>query len=204
MNKRILYATTNPAKITHMRNLLVSFPVEILGLQDAGMETGIPESGETPAENAVLKVEFAFSKCGIPTMAVDNGLYIEAFPTEKQPGLFVRRIHKNNSHVSDEEMLDYYQKELETHGGQSKATWVTAVAFRIDVLQMYRETFTSETLLTSTKSPLVIPGEPLNSLQIDPATGIYFSEMSPEQRIIAQRQRASGMIRFMEKHWSKF
>jgi XTP/dITP diphosphohydrolase len=208
MNKRILYATTNPAKITHMRNLLISFPVDILSLADAGITTQIPEIGDTPAENARQKVEFAYSKCGIPTMAVDNGLYIESFPKDKQPGLFVRRIYgKEGSFkggtVSDEEMLKYYQNELKAVGGQSKGTWVTAVAFRIDILQIYAETFISETLFTAKKSPLVMAGEPLNSLQIDPASGVYFSEMSPEERIKAQRQRASGIIRFMEKHWNK-
>jgi hypothetical protein len=34
-------------------------------------------------------------------------------------------------------------------------------------------------------------------------SGVYFSEMSPEARIKAQRQRASGIIHFMEKHWNE-
>jgi XTP/dITP diphosphohydrolase len=204
MNKRILYATTNPAKIAHMRNLLVSFPVEILSLKDAGIEIQIPETGKTPEENARQKVEFAFSKCGIPTMAVDHGLYIDAFPREKQPGLYVRRIHGIDDAVSDEEVLEYYQKELIAVGGQSKGTWVTAVAFRINGLQLHYETFTSETLLTSKKSPVIMAGEPLNSLQIDPISGVTFSEMSPNERVKVQGQRASGIRRFIEKHWDNF
>jgi len=79
MNKRILYATTNPSKTAHMRNLLASLPVEILNLVDVGIKTQAPEDGDTPAQNARQKVEFAFPKCGIPTVAVDSGLYIESF-----------------------------------------------------------------------------------------------------------------------------
>lgn len=204
MNKRILYATTNPSKATRMRDLLVSFPVEILNLVNVGLKTQAPENGDTPAENARQKVEFAFSKCGIPTLAVDYGLYIEAFPKEKQPGLFVRRIYGKDYAASDDELLNYYQQELNKVGGQSKGTWVTAIAFRTDISQIYCETFTSETFFTSKVSPVIMAGEPLNSLQIDPISGAYFSEMSPNERIKAQRQRASGIIQFVERHWNKF
>src|SRR5687768_15732056 len=103
MNKRILYATTNPSKIAHMRNLLAFLSVEILTLADVEIKTQAPENGDTPAENARQKVEFAFPKCGIPTMAVDSGLYIESFPKEKQPGLYVRRIFGKVYAASDEE-----------------------------------------------------------------------------------------------------
>jgi len=204
MKKRILYATTNPSKIAHMRNLLASLPVEILNLADAGIRTQATEDGGSPAENARQKVEFAFPKCEIPTLAVDSGLYIESFPKEKQPGLYVRRIFGKDSAASDEEMLSYYQQELNKVGGQSKGTWVTAIAFRITISKIYCETFVSDTFFTSKISPVVMAGEPLNSLQIEPISGKYFSEMLPNERIKAQMQRASGVIQFVEKHWSEF
>ena len=112
MNKRILYATTNPSKIAHMQNLLASLPVEILSLVNVGIKTQAPENGDTPAENARLKVEFAFPKCEIPTIAVDNGLYIESFPKEKQPGLFVRRIFGKDIAASDDERLTPSQEHI--------------------------------------------------------------------------------------------
>jgi len=182
----------------------MTLPVEILNLLDVGIKNQIPENGDTPAENARQKVELAFSKCGIPTMAVDSALYIESFPKEKQPGMFVRRIYGKDSPVSDDEMLQYYQQELNNVGGQSKGTWVTAISFRIDVSQIYCETFTSETFFTSKISPVIMAGEPLNSLQIDPISGIYFSEMLPNERIKAQGQRGYGIIQFIEQHWNKF
>lgn len=204
MDKRILYATTNPAKIAHMRNLLAALPVEILNLVDVGIKTQVAENGNSPVENARQKVEFAFPKCGIPTVAVDNGLYIESFPEERQPGLFVRRIFGKDYAASDNEMLNYYQQELNKVGGKSKGSWVTAIAFRIDASQIYYETFVSKTLFTSKVSSVVIAGEPLNSLQVDAISGVYFSEMSPTERIKAQMQRASGITQFIVNHWDKF
>jgi inosine/xanthosine triphosphate pyrophosphatase family protein len=187
-----------------MRNLLMPFSLELLNLADIGITTQIPENSETPVENARQKVEFAFPKSCIPTFAVDSGLYIESFSREKQPGLFVRRIYGKDLAVSDDEMLKYYQQELDKVGGQSKGTWVTSIAFRIDVSQIFCETFTSETFFTSKVSRVVMKGEPLNSLQIDPISGAYFSEMSPDERVKAQKERAWGIIQFMEKHWNKF
>ena len=46
-----------------------------------------------------------------------------------------------------------------------------------------------------------MPGEPLNSLQIDPVSGKYFSEMTAAQRVSAQRKRASGILDFIQEHW---
>jgi len=203
VNKRILYATTNPSKVARMRDLLAAFPVEILNLVDVGINTQASENGETPAENARQKVEFSFSKCGIPTLAVDYGLYIEAFPKEKQPGLLVRRIFGQDCAASDDELLNYYQHELINVGGKSKGTWVTAIAFRTDISHIYGETISSETFFTSKVSPVINTGEPLNSLQIDPITGVYFSEMSPDERIKAQGARTSGIVQFIGRHWNK-
>jgi XTP/dITP diphosphohydrolase len=202
--KRILYATTNPAKATRMRDLLAAFPVEILNMVDVGITSQAPEDGETPADNARQKVEFAFSKCGIPTLAVDHGLYIEAFSKEKQPGMFVRRIYGVDFAASDVELLNYYQRELNNVGGKSKGTWVTAIAFQTAVSHIYSETFSSETFFTSKASPVIMAGEPLNSLQIDPVSGTYFSEMSPDERIKALGTRAVGIAQFIERHWDKF
>jgi XTP/dITP diphosphohydrolase len=105
MKKRILYATGNPSKVNRMRDLLASFPVEVLDLGDVGIAAQAIEDGGTPAENALQKVEAAFPKCGFPTLAVDYGLDIRAFPEDKQPGMFVRRIHGKDGTATDEELL---------------------------------------------------------------------------------------------------
>jgi len=200
MKRRLLYATLNPAKAKHMRDLLASLPLEIVSLTDLRIDYQIPETGETPAENACQKADFAFTQCGMPAFAVDSGLYIADFPVEKQPGLFVRRIYDQDRAATDEEMLRYYRQELDKIGGRSKAAWVTAIALRTTVSELYCETFTSETVLTSAASRVVVPGEPLNALQIDPVSRMYYSEMSSDERIKAQGKRAAGMVAFMRRH----
>ena len=41
----------------------------------------------------------------IPTIGMDNNLFIEELPEEKQPGTYVRRV--NGKELSDEEMILY-------------------------------------------------------------------------------------------------
>ncbi len=51
-----IYGTGNPAKLTHMKNMLEPLDVKIIGLKETGI--AIPEAnenGSTPLENARIK-----------------------------------------------------------------------------------------------------------------------------------------------------
>ena len=178
--KRILFATTNPTKLARVSELLRHLPLEILSLEDVNSYSQVTEDGKTPEDNARKKVEYHYSEIGMPTIAVDSGLYIDLFPKDKQPGLFVRRIFGTGNDVTDEEMLSYYKQELDKVGGTSKGVWITAVALKTSPDNIISKTFESETMFTSQASDVQTPGEPLNSLQINPITGEYYSEMTPE------------------------
>ena len=56
---RLLYGTTNPAKLSSMKQVLDKLSIDMIGLRD--LNTRIPEVEETgndPLENAVLKAAF--------------------------------------------------------------------------------------------------------------------------------------------------
>jgi 8-oxo-dGTP diphosphatase len=198
--KRILFATTNPTKAARMRELVSHLPLEVISLADMNRYSQVIEDGNTPAENACKKVEYHYAEVRLPTVAIDSGLYIERFPENKQPGLFVRRINGTGEQITDEEMLRYYQQELDKVGGMSKGEWVTAIALKTSPDNLFCETFTSETMFSSQASDVLTLGEPLNSLQIDPVVGKYYSKMTSKERIKAQRRRASGIVDFMERY----
>jgi len=177
--KRILYATTNPTKVARLRELVSHLPLQVLTLDDVNRDSQVTEDGHTPAENARKKVEVHYGEGGMPTVAIDSGLHIDRFPKERQPGLFVRRIRGTGDRATDEEMVRYYQQELDNVGGKSQGTWTTAIALKVSAGHTFSETFTSETLFSSRACDVLTPGEPLNALQIDAETGKYFSEMTP-------------------------
>ena len=101
MRKPLLLGTTNQAKLILVRSFLDPLPLEVLSLTDLGIRIDVREDGRTPQENAEKKARAYFAEAGIPTLAIDAGLHVERFPKERQPGVFVRRIHGPSRDVGD-------------------------------------------------------------------------------------------------------
>lgn len=76
--KRLLIATSNPAKLAEYRLLLREFDLEAISLKDAGIHEHPEEDGATFEENALKKARFYFARVGIPTLADDGGLEVDA------------------------------------------------------------------------------------------------------------------------------
>lgn len=53
---------------------------------------------------------------------MDNCLFIEELPEEKQPATHVRRV--NGKELTDEEMIEYYTNLAKEYGGKLTAKWV--------------------------------------------------------------------------------
>jgi len=74
----LLVATTNRGKAREIAAALASFPIRVLSLSDAGIDLSCPEKGKTFEANARTKAEFYSRRTGLPTLAEDSGLEIEA------------------------------------------------------------------------------------------------------------------------------
>lgn len=74
----LLIATTNPAKLAEYRLLLGRFDLKPVSLRDVGVERQAPETGATFLENARIKAAFYFVYSGLPTLADDGGLEVDA------------------------------------------------------------------------------------------------------------------------------
>ncbi|MCH7715628.1 MAG: hypothetical protein IH876_05825 [Gemmatimonadetes bacterium] len=200
MKKRILFGTTNQTKQGRFQKLFESLDLEVLTLRDLDIDINVTEDRKTPEGNAIKKARTYFSEAQIPTFAIDYGLYIDRFPEEKQPGLFVRRIYGTSQEATDVEMLEYYMSELNRVGGESEGSWISAIALVVAFDKVFSRSFSNKTIFTSKKSAILTPGEPLNSLQIDPALGKYKAEMTPGERMTAQDVIDRGFLDFMRQH----
>jgi inosine/xanthosine triphosphate pyrophosphatase family protein len=193
--KELLIGTTNPAKVQIVRASVESLPVRIVTPDDLGLQIDVPEEGRSTAENAETKARAFFAAACMPTLAIDGGLYIEGLPAEKQPGVLVRRIYGGDRDPTDEEVLDYYARELENIGGESIGLWKGAHVLVISDDQIFVDTSYFRTILTSRRKGGVIPGAPLDALAIDPITGRYYSEMA-----WIERPEVRWMSAFLKQH----
>jgi XTP/dITP diphosphohydrolase len=82
---RIVVATHNPGKLREMQELLAPFGVEVVSAGELGL--GVPaETGHMFAENASIKAHAAARAAGLPALADDSGLCVDAL--DGAPGLF--------------------------------------------------------------------------------------------------------------------
>jgi XTP/dITP diphosphohydrolase len=75
---QLLLATTNPGKLREIRGLLHDTPVELVTLDSLPRVEGPAETGQTFAENARLKALHYNRATGIPSVADDSGLEVDA------------------------------------------------------------------------------------------------------------------------------
>lgn len=89
MNKtKIVLATGNVGKVKEMADVLSQFGFEVVAQSEFGIESP-EETGLTFVENALIKARYATKMTGLPAIADDSGLAVEALGGE--PGLYSSR-----------------------------------------------------------------------------------------------------------------
>jgi XTP/dITP diphosphohydrolase len=84
---RVLLATRNPGKLVELQRMLTGFAV--VGLADVPEFPEAPETGATFAENALAKARDAAAATGLPSVADDSGLTVDAL--NGMPGVLSAR-----------------------------------------------------------------------------------------------------------------
>ena len=90
---RVLLASRNRGKEAEIRSLLEGLPIRVLGPEEAGWVDAVIEDGATLEANALKKARAAFRATGIPALADDTGLFVDALGGE--PGVRSARYAGN-------------------------------------------------------------------------------------------------------------
>jgi len=112
MVKIIVLATRNAGKVKEFREILRDFPVEIRSLNDFGPIPEVVEDGLTFDDNAYKKALFTAKALGLPAIADDSGLVVEAL--HGAPG--VRSARYAGAQATD---ADNIKKLLQEMAGQA-------------------------------------------------------------------------------------
>lgn len=177
---KVLFATTNPAKVNKYKEALEQKGIELITLKDLDVKLTIVESGKNAIENAYIKAKTYYDATKIPTIGMDNNLFIEDLPKEKQPGTYVRRV--NGKELNDEEMIEYYSKLVNEYGGKLTAKWVYGMV-------IYDGKETNEYSWSKGHFYFIDkpcekrnPGYPLDSISIMPECNKYFVDLTEEDK----------------------
>ena len=86
---KFVLATHNPGKLKEMSAILSQFGVEVVSPKDLGITVDVEETGTTFAENAMLKAKAICAASGLPAIADDSGLCVDAL--NGGPGVYSAR-----------------------------------------------------------------------------------------------------------------
>ena len=86
---KFILASQNKKKLVEMNDILSAFGIEVVSAADAGIHLDVEETGTTFAENAALKAEAICKASGMPAIADDSGLCVDAL--NGAPGVYSAR-----------------------------------------------------------------------------------------------------------------
>ena len=191
---KLVLATQNPKKLKEMNEILSHLGVEIVSEAELGVRIEVEETGETFTDNARLKATAVMQATGLPAVADDSGLMVDALNGE--PGVYSARYGGPDC-ISDSDRINYLLKKLENvPEGKRTAKFVSVI-----------------TLVTPDGKEIVARGECPGHILFerhgnggfgyDPVffaedAGCTFAELAPEQKNQVSH-RARALRAFVEK-----
>ena len=117
---KFIIATNNPKKLIELERILKPLGIDAVSAKEAGVVLDdVEETGTTFAENAFLKADAAYKKTGMPSVADDSGLSVDAL--NGRPGVYSARYAGENATDKDRytkllgEMKDIPEDERTAH-----------------------------------------------------------------------------------------
>ncbi len=119
--KKIVIASHNEGKVLEIREMLKPYGVEVFSATDLNLPD-VEETGVTFEENAVLKAETLCQVSGLPCLADDSGLCVNALGG--QPGVYSARYAPNRDFDKGMDML---LKEIEATQNDDRSAYFACV-----------------------------------------------------------------------------
>lgn len=194
--RRLLLATTNPGKVAEIATMLSETDWQVVALPDDVPE--YEETGDTFAANARGKALFYARWTGLPALADDSGIEIDALGGE--PGVYSARYIDPDIPQSrrNEAVVDRLRGVLaERRGARFVCHLVLALGDRV----VHETTGTCEGRIAD--APRGEQGFGYDPIFLVPELGRTFAELSREQKsALSHRGRAvRPMVEFL-RHWN--
>ena len=172
---------------------LIGLPLKILTPNILGLSEPSEETGTTFAENAAEKARFFFERSGLPTLADDSGIIIEALQGEL--GLHTRRWGAGPQ-ANDEEWIDFFLKRMRNEmNRRARFQCVLAYIDAEDSLRTF-EGICEGTITDMLEGPY-LPGLPISACFKPEGFDHVFSNLSLEEKNRVSH-RGKATLRFRE------
>ena len=191
MAEKFVLATHNPGKLAEMKAILSGLGVEVVSPAEAGVEVDVEETGTTFAENAMLKAKAVCAAAGLPAIADDSGLCVNAL--NGGPGVYSARY-------GGEELDDRGRYTLLLNSMRGQTTRAAHFACAVACAFPNGDTLTAEGRCDGAIAfaPLGDGGFGYDPVFLIPGKGKTFGQLSPEEKS-AISHRGKALAAFAEK-----
>ncbi|MEQ3513234.1 XTP/dITP diphosphatase [Pseudoalteromonas sp. BZB3] len=125
MSQQIVLATGNQGKVKELGAMLNELNIEVLPQSQFDVPD-VPETGTTFIENAIIKARHAAKITGLPAIADDSGLEVDAL--NGAPGVYSARFAGENA--NDQDNIDKLLVEMQGKTVRSARFWCVLVYMR--------------------------------------------------------------------------
>jgi len=135
--KEFVIATNNRKKLAEIQRILTPLGIKAVTAADKGIDLGdVEENGATFMENAYIKAKAAYDKCGLPVVADDSGLCVDAL--DGRPGIYSARYggHDSPYTVKNQMLLDELSGVPEDKRGAHFTCSVCCILSSSDIIRV--------------------------------------------------------------------
>ncbi len=191
---KVVLASKNPHKLTEISNILGKLGMELVLESELGVDIDVEETGRTFEENSFLKADAVMRATGLPALADDSGIAVDALHGE--PGIYSAR-YGFDERLDDWGRLCLLLKNTENvPDGQRQAQFVCVITLVMPdgtVIQARGEAH-GELLRAAAGNG----GFGYDPIFFYPPLGKSFAEISPEEKNRVSH-RAAALQKMYEK-----
>ena len=188
---KAVLASKNQNKLAEISKIVAQFGIELVLQSELGLDIDVDETGETFEENSMLKARAVMEASGMPAIADDSGLMVDAL--DGAPGVYSARYGGSHDRT-DEERYRYLLSNLENVPDEKRSAKFVSV-----ITLLYPD---GHAIVARGECPGTILHAPRgeNGFGYDPvffvtSEGKSMAELSPERKNeISHRARALQVL----------
>ena len=124
---KVVLASKNPHKLVEIRQITDKFGFELVLQSELGVDIDVEETGTTFEENSFLKAEAVMKATGLPAIADDSGIAVDALNGE--PGIYSARYGFDDTLDDRGRMMLLLKNTQQVPDGQRQAKFVCVITF---------------------------------------------------------------------------
>lgn len=195
MKNKLLIATRNPGKLLELKKFLSDLSLDLVSLSELNIKEEVEENGKTYKENSQKKALFYSKLSGLPTIADDGGIEIEALGGK--PGIQSHRWFGEGA--TDEKMVQAMIKIAnKLPDNNRKAFFRTVISFAQPSGKVWSISGEVEGEISKKPYLNILKGYPYRSFFYLPRIKKYYHEdelTDSEQRMYNHRYKAIGKLK---------